>query len=498
MTPTGKPHDALCSRGFLLVAVLVALISTLSMPAEMVPGDSGAARCETVSLLNTGSLAVPEQVANIPGVQQGQYFYKNGDRWYSKYGILNSLVYLPPLLVEKLWRGHLDYEASFPGRVLLLNLLNIAFTLATAAYLYKFASLYTPSLLVKTVFILAGFYSTFWWDHLRIQAFEAYQPMLLIGACYHFIRALREDGEVSGKHFFGTGLLLGLLWLSKASYILIAPLLATLFVFLEWKKGGIDQARLRRCGVFFGLPTFVCFCILLAVNALKFGSPFNNGYNQWTREQHMWTGNIFEGIAGFLFDPQFSIFITYPVLIIALFGLWKFIRRHGPDALAIYSVALLLLLVNSKFLNWRGLWSYGPRYMLPALAMMSLPAIGVFEIVISNIKKPWAVCAALAIVLVLGYSTWLQTNVNALKFYTCLFVKEKLSDPIKDPELDHYFNTRHFGLISADILASKHGKPLWFRDRIELLINNKPLSAKIDTLVASTTRSNYYFFPDDR
>jgi hypothetical protein len=443
---------------------------------------------------------------------QGQWFYKNEATgcWYSKYGILNTLIYVPVLYAEKLYRGHLDYE-SFEGRVLFLNAFNILCALATAAYLYKFASLYTHSLFIKLAYILSVFYCTFWWDHLRLQTFEAYQPFFLIGACYHFIRACNAIADSSGpakiprRDLFCSGLLLGLLWLSKSSYLLIAPLFVALIIGFEWKRarhsGESLANRLRWCakayGIYLGIPLLACFAALLAVNACKFGSPFNNGYTQWIKERDLWTGNIVTGVMGFLFDPQFSIFITFPVLIVALFGLPAFIRNHRKDALIIYSVSILLLLLNAKFLNWRGVWSYGPRYMLPVLGMMSLPFVPVIERIIHDIKKPWSICAALAIVLSLGYSAHLQMNVNALKFYSYFYIREKIVDKINDEQLNHYFNTRHFGLIAGDILASKRGKPLWFRDRIVFLINDRRLSKTIDSGIAKCCVSNYYFFNDD-
>ena len=512
MSPSpGKKKNPLLSRDFLFIALLVTLINYLSMPREQVPGDSGAARCEAIALLKTGSLAVPEDMVKDYGAQ-GQWFFKNETTgcWYSKYGILNTLAYVPVLYAEKLYRGHLEFE-SFPGRVLFLNWFNILCALATAAYLCKFACLYTDMLFIKAFYILTVFYCTFWWDHLRIQAFEAYQPLLLIGACYHFIRACNAIADpagrekIPGRDLFCSGLLLGFLWLSKASYILIAPLFAVLLVAFEWKSirqdGKFLASRLIWCarayGFYFGIPLVACFAALLAVNACKFGSPFNNGYNQWVVTQDLWTGSIVSGVMGFLFDPKFSIFITFPVLVIALFGLPEFVRDHRKDTIVIYSVAILLLLLNSKFLNWRGVWSYGPRYMLPVLGMMSLPVIPVIARIIHDIKKPWAVCAALVIILGLGYSARLQMNVNAITFYSYFYIREKIIDKINDDQLNHYFNTRHFGLIAGDVLAYKHGRPLWFRDRLAFLVNNSRVSANIDSFLAKCDRSNYYFFSDD-
>ena len=508
--PVENKNSPLLSVKFLLLALSIVVINFITMPRTMSGSDASVVRFEALILLNTGSIAIPPSVANSS--DKGQYFYLNEStgKWYSKYGFLNTILFAPPVGIDMILRGGLGLK--FVNLELVFNIFNILCALVAAAYLYKFASLYVESFLAKAVFILSAFYCTFWWNHMRIQSFEAFQPVFLIAATYHFVHACNElaaepprDREKNlRRHLFLAGLILGLLWLSKALYILVAPLFAVLLVAFEWPHLHEDGkfsparawARLRVCVVWFGLPLLVCFIALLSINAFKFGSPFDNGYTQWKREHDLFSGNLFSGITGFLFDPQFSIFLNFPVLLVALAGLPSFFRNHRKDALVIYSLAILLLLANAKFLNWRGLWSYGPRYMLPVLGMMSLPFVLVLGRMVENYKNPRSLLAALAVAVVLGYSALLQWNVNSVSFNGYFSIKEKFIDPVGDEQLDTYFGSTPFGIIYGDLIAHKHGKPLWFRDRFAEVTHDPKALARLDQYIAIASTSNYYLFPD--
>ena len=508
--PVENKNSSLLSAKFLLLAFLVLTIDFLTMPRTLSGSDASVVRLEAQTLLNTGSIAIPPATANYG--DKGQYFHLNEStgKWYSKYGFLNTALFAIPLAIGKVLRVGLGLK--FINLELLFNIFNITCALVTAACLYKFASLYAESFLVKSVFIFSVFYCTFWWNHMRIQSFEAFQPVILIAATYHFILACHEitagppgdRGKNLRYRLFLAGLLLGLLWLSKALYLLVAPLFTVLLVIFQWPHFLVDGKfnparaweRLRPVVIWFGLPLLLCFIALLAINDFKFGSPFDTGYTQWKKEHHLFSGNLLSSLTGFLFDPQFSIFLDFPVLLVALAGFPAFFRKHRKDAVVIYSLAVLLLLMNSKFVNWRGLWSYGPRYMLPVLAMMSLPFLLVLVRMVENYRNPRSLLTLLAIAGLLGYSALLQWNVNSVGFNAYFQIKETFIDQIGDEQLDTYFSSTPFGIICGDLLAHKHGKPLWFRERIAQITHDPATLARLDQYIAVCSASNYYLFPD--
>src|SRR5256885_17124228 len=86
----------------------VAAINFVTMPAEEYAGDAIAVRIETIGLINSGRWAVPPSITHEWG-ERGQYFYENANgAFYPKYGILNTLIYLPPLWAQKIATGKLN------------------------------------------------------------------------------------------------------------------------------------------------------------------------------------------------------------------------------------------------------------------------------------------------------------------------------------------------------------------------------------------------------
>lgn len=113
--------------------------------------------------------------------------------------------------------------------------------------------------------------------------------------------------------------------------------------------------------------------ILLAHNALLFGSPFAFGYPaaaEGGKQLNRFDTPILTGLYGFLFSPGKSVFIFAPPVILALAGLgglWR--RERGLAALAIL-FPLVELLFFAKYSQWEGGYCVGPRYLVPALVIL--------------------------------------------------------------------------------------------------------------------------------
>jgi len=81
---------------------------------------------------------------------------------------------------------------------------------------------------------------------------------------------------------------------------------------------------------------------------------------------------LLSGLYGFLLSPAKSIFLFAPPLLLAIPGLrllWN--RRRGLAVLAAIG-PLAYLLFFSRYTQWEGGYCVGPRYMLPAMALLCL------------------------------------------------------------------------------------------------------------------------------
>jgi len=72
-------------------------------------------------------------------------------------------------------------------------------------------------------------------------------------------------------------------------------------------------------------------------------------------------------------------------------------------------------------------------------------------------------------------------------------LSEGCINKLYDPTLDAYFK-QPFGVINGDLLAYKHGKPLWWRTQVA---TRHPAAIEhLDQTLNFVLKSNLMFFPD--
>jgi hypothetical protein len=157
--------------------LLVFAINFAAMPATWWAGDPSAWREETRSLLRDGVLHVNAQYAEHTG-ELGQYFVFNTQRgrWYSKYGLMNSLMALTPTALEATVHGRIPGVGE-QSDLLIFNLYNILLSLLVCALLYRVTGWYTDRTWVRMVYVWCACYATFLWYYQRAQGAEIYQVL---------------------------------------------------------------------------------------------------------------------------------------------------------------------------------------------------------------------------------------------------------------------------------------------------------------------------------
>ena len=454
-----------------LVMLLVGMAGfhVLTMPSKYYPGDNFAPRLETAQWLITGRLGVDYSWRPRLGgflEQRGQYLFENDAKqlFYSKYGIGYTLLYVPPLLAEKLYAGTVDAFRGSRTQILFLNLYQILFTLGAATYLYRLASRYTQRRWLCLVFVLLSVYTTMLWHYLRAPTSEIFQILPFLGFCYHALRYIegRTAGE-DGKTWRQLSLALGwagFLVLLKASFVLLFGAM-WLFALLTRPRAESGASRpgilksfvsvpienlrkdFKRYLVWLVLPSVFFAAVLLSVNCYKFGDPFESGYQQWQHRNG--SGDFMKYSLGFIPGalkdfflwgrPSSQAFIYYPLFAFALLGMWGFFKRHGRDALFLGFVFISNTLAMCSLSFSDGEWCYGPRYLLHMLAIGSLPFITLCEFVL-RMKWRAAVGTFLAVVLT-AVSVWscqMQWSVNSLHYFTFHYASSLMGQTAKSIE----------------------------------------------------------------
>jgi hypothetical protein len=487
-----------------LVALLVAVfvINFAAMPALWFPGDPYAWRQETLSILRHGTLHVDAHSAEQSG-ERGQYFVFNSQngQWYSKYGLMNSLMALPPMKLQQLLTGRLPSEGEFPN-LLIFNLYNILLSLFICALLYRITSWYTQRSWVRVVYVLSTFYATFFWYYQRAQTSEITQVLDFTVVFYFlmiYLRGLRaSQGQPDGK----SRLSLLMAWLFVAALlftrILFGLLIPTIWLAVVYATGGLEENRrwrtLSRQAVYLLAPVGVMLAALMWINQVKFGSPWLTGYHQWRAADHWPTGRWQDGIWGILFDPQGSMLLHFPILLFGFLCLREFYRRYKLDTVVIFLLPSLLFLVLTKTPVWRGEWSYGPRLVIFMLPVLSLPFLLYVERLAIAPRQQARWLLIVATVMGLGYSTYLQYQVNRLDYFTMYEATEPIAEAWTR-EMAQYILEHQMGVFNSDLIRHRNDLDSlpYVADLKAHGVSDQRLRQYQDLLRALANQENFYW-----
>lgn len=452
-----------------LVLVVIA-IGVAAMPRWFYRGDPRAVRFGTAQLLERGSFGVPyaerERVPPFLIQFKGMMLFENDERarFYSKGRLLNSLLVVPPMALERLVAGPLELHPHSESLLLLLNAYNVLVSAVIALALFWLARRYTRRDALAVAATLAALFGSYVWYYLRAQASEIFQIALLLGfvvglLAWHDARGAGRPAHGRFAAAAACGLLLTQL---KPYYGLVFPL-----AWLAGLAAAPPGQRLRgaaREALRFGVPAAMAAAWVLVENDLFFGGPLRFGYDQFeqagARVDRFAPAILLESIPAFLFRPDRSLLLHMPLVLLVPFSVPALWRRHRFDlCLAGLLTAAFLLLVGS-YSNWPGDWCHGPRYLVflaPFLGMLSVPALDRLADGLAR-RRVWAALAAALVVAALAASTWLETRVNGLEFHARYEAQHRYRR-FEDERIDRWFRTAHSGVIAAALMSLRAGGP---------------------------------------
>ena len=191
--------------------------------------------------------------------------------------------------------------------------------------------------------------------------------------------ALRQPLSQHREQLFAVTVGLGGGWATVTEYAAVFPaaMIALLAIVSAKSNGRASQLRVA-AGL--TLSALACASVLIGINMLTFGGPFELGY-----EHEVYFKEVTQGSFGFslprldvlrqlLFGQFRGLFFVAPVLAVAPLGfaallLGRSTRAAGITVLAI-SCYFVLLIAAASF--WYGGWSFGPRYLAPILPFLSI------------------------------------------------------------------------------------------------------------------------------
>jgi hypothetical protein len=316
-----------------------------------------------------------------------------GGRLYSWYGIGQSLLMLPADLLGT-WIAHWpifsDYGDDPAVRSIVVSYsTNILVNILTALVAFRLLGQLRFSAKESVAGVLALMFCT---THLHYtqNMMENNYIMLLTLAGFSFqYEWLRTD---SWRALFAGSCALGLNLLTRLTTGLDLIAAGIFVVLVLWFEGLRGQALRRRliayCKV--AAPVYLFFLMLdRAYHFYRFGSFTNTYVTIFAREQRQidptlpanfpWSTPFHVGFLGPLLQPEKSIFLFDPLLVLAIFLLALLWKRLTPEVRAYGMSSLLLLLAYicfyARYTYWSGDFAWGDRYVSTTVELVTLVAV---------------------------------------------------------------------------------------------------------------------------
>jgi hypothetical protein len=385
------PSKAMTSRfgGWLRDPLFLLCLAAGVLAFVVQSGELGTA--DTMHRLQTTHWIWTSQPQVFPNEYPEFGLHGRGGRLYSWYGIGQSLLMLPADLVAT-WVAHWhifsDYEDDPAVRSIIVSYsTNILVNVLTALIAFRLLRQLQFSLKESVAGVLALMFCTTHLHYTQNMQENNYIMLLtLIGFSfqYEWLRTGSRGALFIGSSTLGLNLLTRLttgLDLIGGGVFLLAVL------WFEGRRSELWRRFLDYSKI--AAPVYVFF---LAADRLyqfyRFGSFTNTYVSIFAKEQRLqdpalppnfpWSTPFHEGFLGALFQPEKSIFLFDPLLVLVLVLLVLLWKRLSAEIRA-YGVTSLLLLVvyisfYARYTYWAGDFAWGDRYVSTSVELVALLA----------------------------------------------------------------------------------------------------------------------------
>ncbi len=199
------------------------------------------------------------------------------------------------------------------------------------------------------------------------------------------VLGVEREGATASRSL-AVGLAAGATVLLKVAHgVLLVPASAAFFLAARGARGTRRTAFLG-----YALGAALPLALIAAYNQARFGHPLETGYGAFALE---FTNPFFEGLAGQMVSPGRGLLVHFPAAVLAVAGLVPLWRRSRPVAVLTVGALVSLWLLYAPWFAWDGGWTYGPRLLAPATALLAPPAV----LALQGDRGAWFRAAAAAV-----------------------------------------------------------------------------------------------------
>lgn len=310
----------------------------------------------TRSLVDRGTVALPGNVLGLPA-NRG-----TDGRYYSHYGIGQSLYnvpfYLAASTLQRATGMSIGKADSITKAAVALG--SAVAAAGTVAVVFVFAWLVTNRADASLVAALACGLGSLLWPYARFGFSTALTAWLLTGAAGALYAGSRSRRP---RDIAVAGALVAFGCLTRHEFVLVAAAFTVWLAVRRRASGPPVPLAPLVVGAGAGLMLWGLY------NYVRFGSPAFVGYVP---------SYDCSGYYGLLLSPSASVLVYSPTVVLALAGLVVLARRDAAAAWLLAAPALILFVYYGALVDWAGGRSYGPRYLVPVLALTAVAIAPLF------------------------------------------------------------------------------------------------------------------------
>jgi hypothetical protein len=262
---------------------------------------------------------------------------------------------------------------------LIASALNPVLTAATSVVVFQIARTLSFSRRHAAAVALAYGFAT---PAATYSRYDVSQPHAALALTIVMLLLLRSAGMPSSESrhrtFFrliAAGVVLGLLVLTRIELLVVLPVL---MLWILVKSGRHPSERFAGA-LLFAVPVGAAFQTYRWIEAVKYpdvgrfasAAAFNAQLEQWFRFSPT---ALLEGLSGLLISPGRGLLIFFPLLVLAIPGFFMpALRRSGGSSLMAGLLIVPLALYSAFAMWWAGV-TWGPRFLVPFLPMLTIAA----------------------------------------------------------------------------------------------------------------------------
>lgn len=347
----------------LILFLFLLSVYMLTASGRMDSRDTEVRMAISRGLLEKGELAVdPSSVSEYArkSLVQGR-----GGRWYSCYGLGQSVLMIPPSLL-----GYVYFARVEPAT--LLNAIVVALAgVVLFLFLVDLAHSRSTALLLSLAFGLG----TMAWPYSKT-THEAPLELLFILSSFWLIG--RYQLRQSPKWLIYSGFSLGMAILIRPTAVIAAPSLLLYLTISDRKDWRSGRVLVRKISIW-GFSILPFLAAVFWYNYYRFGSVMETGHTADASFGWFFSTPMTVGLRGLLLSPGKSFFLYSPITILFIPTVLSFFRKRRAEALSFSLLILTYLLFHAKLRCWHGDWAWGPRYLLVLIPFTLIPIAGVLK-----------------------------------------------------------------------------------------------------------------------